>query len=640
MGLGPILPGRFPASLAGDRLSQLIASDRRALIQLQDQVASGQKFFVPSDDPAAAVRTVVLQKALERKEQLQANVQTDRSLLAASESALANVGDALNQARALTIAGTGDTVSAVEKQALAIEARSLLRQAINAGNTTFRGRYLFGGSQSLIAPFEDLGAGVIRYNGDEHNIDSFIDSNLLLANNVDGNTAFNALTEPIGDDVDPALTLNTKIADLFAGQGAELGSVFVTLDNGVPQTQTVDLSNAETIGDIKTILEDAFSAGPLTLTVDADPATNFGLRLSASAGTVAVSDVSGSMVAADLGIVSGPVAQINGGDLDPRLTIHTLLSDLNAGTGIGATAGNGLFVSNGPNSTVLDISTAATVGDLFNLFEAAGLDLHVGFNDAGNGLAISSRLSGASFSIGENNGANATNLGIRTLVGATLLADLNFGQGVPVDDGINLDITRRDGSNVPVDLSGSATVQGVLDAINAVDPGNLVAAMNTVGNGISILDNSGISPLIVSANSVSTALGIDGVENSPDPTVPLVGKDVNPQESNGAINILAALELALTNGDDIELSRISRLIDSETERFNQVRAEIGSRLRLIDDVENRLLDEDVAVRESLSEEFDVDITEVVTQLVHRQQSLEATLRIAAQTMQLSLLSFL
>ena len=44
--------------------------------------------------------------------------------------------------------------------------------------------------------------------------------------------------------------------------------------------------------------------------------------------------------------------------------------------------------------------------------------------------SICSRLSGPSFSIGENGGKTATQLGVRTLTAATELADLNSGSGV------------------------------------------------------------------------------------------------------------------------------------------------------------------------------------------------------------------
>ena len=179
----------------------------------------------------------------------------------------------------------------------------------------------------------------------------------------------------------------------------------------------------------------------------------------------------------------------------------------------------------------------------------------MGINAAGNGLAISTRLSGVNFSIGENGGTTATDLGIRTMTGSTLLSSLNLGQGVPLsttDSNGNpqtpdITIDLRDGSSVNVNLTGATTVQDVLNDINAVQPGVLTASLNSVGNGISITDNDGSStgPLTVESNSISTALGIAGTQSSTDPTQPLVGQDVNPIQANGVFNLLTQLQTAL-----------------------------------------------------------------------------------------------
>ncbi len=82
------------------------------------------------------------------------------------------------------------------------------------------------------------------------------------------------------------------------------------------------------------------------------------------------------------------------------------------------------------------------------------LDLNVGINDAGNGIAISSPLSNAPLTIGENGGTNATLLGIRTLdyipgayvqflrIAGTQLGDAPV-QDEAVIDGVLLDVVRR-----------------------------------------------------------------------------------------------------------------------------------------------------------------------------------------------------
>ncbi len=866
MGLGPILPGRLPVSLITSRLVKNLEADSLSLARLQDQISSGKKYFLPGESPTSSIRAIVLQKSLERRNQIQTNIKADRTFLTNSEATLTPVSDLLNQARSALQAGLGDATTDGERVALANEVRSMLHGAVSIANTNFQGRYLFAGSQSRQIPFE-LQNGIVRYLGDDGAINSYIDLNTLSANNIDGASAFNALSAAVGTDVDPAVTSATRMADLLAGRGVSLGSITITLDDGVNPAQSalIDLTSAETIGDIETRLEHAFAGGPLTLNVDIDPSSRMGLRLTPSAGTITVGDITGSNVARDLGIRGGPSSSIVGSDLDPSLTIYTPLSALNGGKGIGSTTGTGLVIDNGVTSKTVDLSSANTVQDVLNLLRQADLDLVVGINSEGNGISVSSRLSGGRLTIGENGGNNAAGLGIRTMSADTLLADLNLGAGlvqdgseslkitrrdgtivtidiqnslkiqdiidaindvddltpstqltdlnlgvgvpvtsadlqitqrngssltidldsattmqdildainyaetfdgtvslaelnngtgVPVNGGSQLEITRRDGSNVSVDLSGSTTLQDVVDLINAVDPGNLVAAIdstnhrltltdnsgvgdltvaanavstalgldgsetsgvaaiplagdfvplhlsavldpddhsiiitdtsgtgtltiadnavsqalgiagsedsgdptaslsgtripvklfarfNQVGNGIEIADASGSGPLVIESNAVSTALGINGSDTGTDPTAFLSGRDVNPQETGGVFSILLGLEQALRSGDDQELSRLDALLKQEVDRFNLVRSEAGSRLKLLDDIEARLEDSTVEIESALSDEIDTDLTEAILRLNQQQANFEMTLKVAAQTFSLNLLNFI
>lgn len=166
MSLGPILPGRLPNSFAASRLTSQIATARTEIQRLQDQLTTGQQFLVGSENPSSALRTIILQKRLEQNQQYVANVQTDRSLLATTEDAFSVVSDSINQVKTLVLQGFGDTVSDDARQGLATEVDGVLRGIINAANTKFRGRYLFGGSESGETPFELLGSGQVRYNGD------------------------------------------------------------------------------------------------------------------------------------------------------------------------------------------------------------------------------------------------------------------------------------------------------------------------------------------------------------------------------------------------------------------------------------------------------------------------------------------
>ncbi|MEZ6046893.1 MAG: flagellar hook-associated protein FlgL [Planctomycetaceae bacterium] len=232
MSVGPILSGRLPGSLATRQLQSDIATANQLIYRMQNQVATGQKYFLPSESPASAIRAIALQKQIERNEQIEKNIATDLTFLEVSESALGTVNDALNKAKSFIISGIGAASSPAEKQAMATELGSLITASLNSANTTHGGRYLFGGSQSGAPPFETRVDGSVVYHGDDFEINSTIGVGYRASNNVTGNDAFKAFTDPITSDINPALTNGTRVEDLLGGRGVQLGIVKVTLDNG------------------------------------------------------------------------------------------------------------------------------------------------------------------------------------------------------------------------------------------------------------------------------------------------------------------------------------------------------------------------------------------------------------------------
>ncbi len=172
------------------------------------------------------------------------------------------------------------------------------------------------------------------------------------------------------------------------------------------------------------MIENAFPPGTLSVGISSTSPQD-SLQITPSSGTVSISDINGGQTAADLGIASAASASITGSNVNPQLTLETPLSALNGGAGVDTT--DGLIINDGSTQTTVNISQDTTVQDLLNTLTSADPNLDVGINAAGNGLAISTRLSGVNFSIGENGGTTATDLGIRTMTGSTLLSSLNLG---------------------------------------------------------------------------------------------------------------------------------------------------------------------------------------------------------------------
>jgi flagellar hook-associated protein 3 FlgL len=313
------------------------------------------------------------------------------------------------------------------------------------------------------------------------------------------------------------------------------------------------------------------------------------------------------------------------------------VSALNGGTGIGATNGFGLRIENGDTVSTVNLDGAATVQDVLNRIRAADSNVIAEISADGRGLSVTSRLSGANFSIGENGGDNAARLGLRTFTATTRLDGLNLGAGVQRTGTPPLKIIRRDGTQVTVDLSAAGTIQDVLNAINGIDNGNLVATLNATGNGISLQDGPGTGPLTVVENVQSLALGMNGTETTGGV---LVGRDVNPQQANGAFNVLARLERALRENDTAALQRLSGELEDAFTQVNITRGQLGNHQQQLESIDNLLEDRHVEIKDRLSKLQDVDLSATITEFLAQQQAMQAYLQIASQTLQVSILQYL
>ncbi|HEX7376690.1 MAG TPA: flagellar hook-associated protein FlgL [Pirellulales bacterium] len=172
----------------------------------------------------------------------------------------------------------------------------------------------------------------------------------------------------------------------------------------------------------------------------------------------------------------------------------------------------GIQIVNGGKTYNISFSGDKTIQDLLNSINNAGASVLAQINAAGTGINVQSRLSGSDFSIGENGGQTATQLGIRTFSAGTPLSSLNYGQGVHHAAGGDITIQRKDGVSFTVDISSAKTIGDVLNLINtnATNTGSgipVVAQLNTTGNGIELVDNdpSTAATLSVTAANSSTA---------------------------------------------------------------------------------------------------------------------------------------
>ena len=639
MAVVPISSGRVSTALTTHIVLDNVSKNQREMLRAQIKLASGQKINLPSEDPFGAAMTTSLQGLLERKEQAQQNVQSANSFLSATDVALTNLNDLVNEAQTLASQNVGSMATTEARVAAAQVVEALIDEVAAVGNRKFAGRYLFGGHDTDAPPFENVGGGVY-YRGDTGQIVSTVDLNRTFASNVAGADVFGALAPQVQgtSDLDPQLTTTTLLRDLNLGSGVSLGSIVVS--DGT-STATVDLSGANDVQDVIDLIQ---AHGPAGITVSINAAGN-GLQLAKAGANITVTDVSGGTTARSLGIynAAGAGPTLVGADVDRVVSLLTPLADLHGGAGIDQASG--LIITNGSDSQTIDLSAAATVEDALNAINGAGLYVRAEIGEAGTGVNVLNALSGVSLTIGESGGSTATDLGVRSMPASVRLSELNNGLGVSSVTGDDFRVQRRDGVTFDVDISSANTVQDILDLINT-HPGNtgglLTAQLATTGNGIELVDGSagGSDLSVTSLNASSAASDLGMAKTVANPGATLTGDDVRPVRTTGLITALIDLRDALLADDSQAITHASERLKQNGDGMVGIRAEVGIRVQSAEIIEERLGDEIVQIQRLLSDVFDLDYAEAATNFSLLQSTFQASLLASETILQTSLLDLL
>src|SRR5664279_244132 len=121
------------------------ATSRQNLEVAQNEVASGMRVLHPGDDPVAAALSVghTVDKARFTAVGLSAQRAADE--LNAADTALDSITTAANRAQVIATQFGNDSYSATDRATAAVEVDGLFKGAVSLLNTTYGGRYIFGG---------------------------------------------------------------------------------------------------------------------------------------------------------------------------------------------------------------------------------------------------------------------------------------------------------------------------------------------------------------------------------------------------------------------------------------------------------------------------------------------------------------
>ncbi len=255
----------------------------------------------------------------------------------------------------------------------------------------------------------------------------------------------------------------TLLKELRGGTGIAAGAIQIVDRTGA--TAQVDLAGAETVADVLTAINAAGLGVEASLNRAGDGIT---LRdVSGGSGALSVAEVAGGTTAADLGILA--TAGVTGNELDGAdakfryVSNSTRLNTLNGGAGIAA--GSILITDSGGRSFKVNLAQEDTVGavlrDINGAASAAGSDVVASINADGDGIMLASAGGSGAMRVDE-------------VDGGTTARDLGLAGSAPAaTPGV------IDGSyERSIAISDTMTLQGLADAIDALDIGLTASVVN------------------------------------------------------------------------------------------------------------------------------------------------------------------
>ncbi|MGI9951230.1 flagellar hook-associated protein FlgL [Moorellaceae bacterium AZ2] len=166
-----------------------INNNLQNMSKTQKQMSSGKRVSRPSDDPIVVARVLSFKTALAQQDQYDKNMADARGWLDASETALNMATATLQRARELAVYGANGTMPEASLKALAAEVDQLIDELIQTANTSYGGRFLFGGTTTTSAPFERTGDSV-SYNGNTGSLDWEVAQGVTITVNENGKKVF------------------------------------------------------------------------------------------------------------------------------------------------------------------------------------------------------------------------------------------------------------------------------------------------------------------------------------------------------------------------------------------------------------------------------------------------------------------
>jgi flagellar hook-associated protein 3 FlgL len=142
-----------PAMVTSTTLTDLSGS-LAALEKTTDELSSGRTILEPSDNPYGASRVIDLQSELEGLSSYESDAQDGISWENTATSAMSNINSIVQRVRELLVQAANGTNNQSDLNTIGLEVEQLTESVKQDADTQYAGEYLFAGTATTTAPYE------------------------------------------------------------------------------------------------------------------------------------------------------------------------------------------------------------------------------------------------------------------------------------------------------------------------------------------------------------------------------------------------------------------------------------------------------------------------------------------------------
>ena len=154
-----------------------------------EQLSSMSKVNRPSDDPLALARIMRIRTGLSENDQYSKNISYAKTWQDITDTAMGEVSSALQRAKELSVQAAHGGYDADQRAAIGQEIDQILEHLVDIGNTSYQGKYIFGGYRSNSTPYELTSKGA-NFPGNTGSVITEISKGVYLDYNLANNRAF------------------------------------------------------------------------------------------------------------------------------------------------------------------------------------------------------------------------------------------------------------------------------------------------------------------------------------------------------------------------------------------------------------------------------------------------------------------